>query len=88
MEYLFDTHTHSDYSHDGVPSLEELVKAAVSKGLKYLAVTDHCVKDCVALPGFRWVRQIDLASSKAEMTARKAKDADRIYLGDDHEYGN
>ena len=87
MEYLFDTHTHSDYSHDGVPALEELVKAAVSKGLKYLAVTDHCDKDCVALPGFSWVRQIDLASRKAEMTALKAKYADKIYLADSLEYG-
>ena len=87
MEYLFDTHTHSDYSHDGVPALEELVKAAISKGLKYLAVTDHCDKDCVALPGFSWVRQIDLASRKAEMTALKAKYADKIYLADSLEYG-
>lgn len=87
MEYLFDTHTHSDYSHDGIPALEELVKAAISKGLKYLAITDHCDKDCVALPGFEWVRQIDLVSRKAEMTALKQKYAGEIYIADSLEYG-
>lgn len=87
MEYLFDTHTHSNYSHDGRPDLEELVKAAIAKGLRYLAVTDHCDRDCVALPGFGWVRQIDLSSRKAEMTALKEKYADKIYLADSLEYG-
>lgn len=87
MEYLFDTHTHSNYSHDGVPPLETLVKEAISRGLKYLAVTDHCDKDCVALPGFGWVRQIDLESRKREMTALKAKYAGEIYLADALEYG-
>lgn len=87
MEYMFDTHTHSNYSHDGVPPLETLVQEAVARGLKYLAVTDHCDKDCVALPGFGWVRQIDLESRKREMTALKAKYADKIYLADSLEYG-
>lgn len=87
MEYLFDTHTHSDYSHDGVPSLEALVISAIDKGLKYLAVTDHCDKDCVALPGFDWVRQIDLVSRKKEISALKEKYADKIVLADGLEYG-
>ena len=87
MEYKFDTHTHSNYSHDGVPPLGAMVKEAVSRGLKYLAVTDHCDKDCVALPGFDWVKQIDLTSRNREMTALKAEYADRIYLADALEYG-
>lgn len=87
MEYLFDTHTHSNFSHDGVPPLETLVKAAIGRGLKYLAVTDHCDKDCVALPGFDWVRQIDLEGRKPEMTALKRKYADEIFLADSLEYG-
>ena len=87
MEYLFDTHTHSDYSHDGVPPLETAVLAAVNKGMKYLAVTDHCDKDCAVLPGLDWVRQIDLVSRKREMTALKRKYADRIVLADGLEYG-
>lgn len=87
MEYLFDTHTHSNFSHDGVPELETLVLAAISRGLKYLAVTDHCDKDCVALPGFDWVRQIDLKSRKAAISALKEKYSDRIALADGLEYG-
>lgn len=87
MEYLADTHTHSSYSHDGVPPLETLVLEAISRGLKYLAVTDHCDKDCVALPGFAWVRQIDLSARKKQMTELKTKYADKIYLADALEYG-
>ena len=87
MEYLFDTHTHSNFSHDGVPSLNALAEAAINRGLKYLAITDHCDKDCVALPGFSWVRQIDLDTRKREFAAVKAKFADRITLAEGLEYG-
>lgn len=87
MEYMFDTHTHSNFSHDGVPSAETMVQAAIQRGFKYLAITDHCDKDCVALPGFDWVRQIDLESRKEEMTRLKQKYSDKIYLADSLEYG-
>lgn len=87
MEYMFDTHTHSAYSHDGRPALEELVKAAIAKGMKYLAVTDHCDKECAILPGLEWVRQIDLVTRKEEMTALKHKYADEIFLAEGLEYG-
>ena len=87
MKYLFDTHTHTNFSHDGVPDPENLVLAAIDKGLKYLAVTDHCDMDCLSLPGFGWVRQIDLPSRKAEISRLKEKYSKRIYLADGLEYG-
>ncbi len=36
----FDYHTHTTYS-DGKGTMEESVKAAVERGLKALAITDH-----------------------------------------------
>ncbi|MDR3322429.1 MAG: histidinol-phosphatase HisJ family protein, partial [Synergistaceae bacterium] len=37
-----DSHTHSQYSHDGVEKVEDLCKTAVKRGLAGIAVTDHC----------------------------------------------
>jgi DNA polymerase (family X) len=36
-----DLHLHSDWSPDGRQSIEELVRAARSRGLEYLGITDH-----------------------------------------------
>jgi DNA polymerase (family 10) len=36
-----DLHLHSDWSPDGHQTIEELVHAARSKGLGYIAITDH-----------------------------------------------
>lgn len=40
MEKLIDMHTHTNYS-DGELSPEELIKLAISKNIKALAITDH-----------------------------------------------
>ena len=40
MEKLVDMHTHTNYS-DGELSPEELIKLAISKNIKALAITDH-----------------------------------------------
>ncbi len=37
-----DMHAHSCHSHDAKPSIEEMARVAVQKGLSYLAITDHC----------------------------------------------
>lgn len=39
---ITDSHTHSLHSFDGSDSVESLVESAVNKGVKVLAVTDHC----------------------------------------------
>lgn len=36
-----DLHCHSYYSHDGLSSLEKLIKSALRKGLDGIALTDH-----------------------------------------------
>jgi putative hydrolase len=40
MRILGDYHTHTTYSH-GLGSIEDNVKAALEKGLKVIAITDH-----------------------------------------------
>jgi histidinol-phosphatase (PHP family) len=41
--YLVDYHTHSsDFSPDAVSSMEELCEAAISRGVRELAITEHC----------------------------------------------
>lgn len=51
MKYsnFYDLHTHSIHSFDGNHSYNSMVQSAVEKGLKGIAVTDHCEidsKDC------------------------------------------
>lgn len=38
---MYDYHTHSHFSNDCQSKLESMVEAAVSKGIKEIAVTDH-----------------------------------------------
>jgi len=47
MLYRFDFHTHSFFSADASSSPEQLVKAAKSRGLSGIAITDH--NDCQSL---------------------------------------
>lgn len=39
---LFDMHTHSDNSPDGEHSVTLMCEKAIEKGVKILAITDHC----------------------------------------------
>ncbi len=39
--FLYDCHTHSEFSVDGTDSIEEIVKSAISKGLNAITITDH-----------------------------------------------
>ncbi len=41
MMYLFDYHTHSKYSMDSQAQPDNVCRAAVQKGLKEIAITDH-----------------------------------------------
>ena len=38
---MYDYHTHSNFSDDSNTPMEEMVKAAISKNIKEIAVTDH-----------------------------------------------
>lgn len=41
MNWLVDTHTHSDHSFDGKHSVLEMAQTAEKMGVQYYAVTDH-----------------------------------------------
>lgn len=47
MKYInfADFHTHSEHSFDGNHSVSSLCESAVNKGIRYLAITDHCEID-------------------------------------------
>jgi len=42
---IYDTHIHSEHSHDGKVPVNELAKAAMEKGLKGITITDHFDSD-------------------------------------------
>lgn len=39
---LGDMHTHSEHSHDSVAKIGDMARSAAQKGVRFLAVTDHC----------------------------------------------
>ena len=47
MQLLFDLHSHSRFSADGVAEPEDMVKVAKEKGLNGFAITDHNTCACV-----------------------------------------
>lgn len=51
-----DLHTHTDWT-DGSNTLETMAKAAVKRGLSYMAVTDHTPRTAVA-GGMPWARHL------------------------------
>ncbi|MCL2061746.1 MAG: histidinol-phosphatase HisJ family protein [Firmicutes bacterium] len=38
---IIDTHVHTDFSSDGVEKAEDMIRAAIRKGIQYIAFTDH-----------------------------------------------
>lgn len=40
-DIIGDLHVHTDLSGDGRNTLEEMVEAAIARGLRYIAITDH-----------------------------------------------
>lgn len=41
MDYIFDYHIHSCHSTDGYDKITDICRAAIKKGLKEIAITDH-----------------------------------------------
>lgn len=76
MPLIGDYHTHSVYSH-GHGSIEDNVKAAISVGLKEIAITDHGF-----MHDFYGVRRMDLQNMIDDVrAARKKYPQIKIYLG-------
>ncbi len=72
-----DSHTHSNFSFDATQSIEELCISAIEKGIKSIALTDHCDIDCVLdglYPGY------DVAAAKVEADRCRNIYGDRLEL--------
>lgn len=54
MQYqnLLDNHSHSCFSPDSEASVNSLCEAAIAKGLKAYAITDHCECDLYEIDGY------------------------------------
>lgn len=64
---LFDSHTHSDNSHDGHNPISMMCEAATNKGLLGFCITDHCECDSNAqnpMQRFKGV-QFDIMKNQA-----------------------
>ncbi len=65
---LYDYHMHSNYSPDSNMSLNDLVKTAISKGLREICITDHVdnlnMKN-YSLPNYtKFLEELELTKSK------------------------
>lgn len=70
---IVDLHTHSIFSFDGNDSCDDLCRSAAQKGIKVLAITDHCDIDGKNMDADK------LCSSQiAEVSAVREKYADRL----------
>lgn len=79
---MIDTHTHSIFSADGSTSCRDLILAAIEKGLKYIAITDHCDRDYLyAKPGTKKVVQLDFDKQFATLYELKCEFANKIHIG-------
>lgn len=78
MSALTDCHLHSSYSPDGSVSPEKIIQAAIAKGLKHIAITDH--SDLRHPEGYIGVDKSVIDGYLDELTLLKEKYADKIYV--------
>lgn len=51
---MFNSHIHTEYSHDCTTPVEEMCRAAIEKGFSGIAITDHCNADtCISDNAYR-----------------------------------
>lgn len=79
-----DLHTHTDWS-DGAHTMDDMVAAAIKRGLEYYAITDHSVSSSVAngldqgrlLAQMKQVRELDAATEGITILAGSEVDIRR-----------
>ena len=70
---MIDTHTHTHFSADGKATATEMAERGKELGLEYMAFTDHFDRDYHYIPRYQHVRQLDIPTYVAEITAMKEK---------------
>jgi len=72
---MYDYHTHSSFSHDSITPMNEIIEAAIYKGLKEIAITDHYDPDC---PESNYSTEIDIIGYNKELSSAAEVYKDRI----------
>ncbi len=67
---LFDSHTHSDNSHDGHDSISMMCEAVTTKNLAGFCITDHCECDDPTLNLLNRFRGLEFEILKAQAAFR------------------
>lgn len=83
---MIDTHTHTNFSGDSRELPENMIKAAIDKGLKYLAITDHVDRDYL-FGEIRQTKQVDMAQYVPAIAELKEKYKNIITIGIGAEFG-
>ncbi len=69
---LFDNHTHSNNSHDGVDSVDDMCKSAIERGMYGFSVTDHFECDH---------EEIEVVYGRLENSIKYVNEAKEKYAG-------
>lgn len=78
MSPILDCHIHSRFSPDGCETVEDIALAAIARGLKHIAVTDHC--DLKHPEGYIGVDDSVMSEYLSELQRVKEKYRDKIYI--------
>lgn len=86
---MVDFHTHSIHSVDGHDTILEMCASAVQKGIRYLAITDHCDFGTNSVDKLGWFRYIaDSENIQEKFYTAREKYAGKIDLLFGVEFGN
>ena len=76
--YFADYHVHSDFSADGKDKLEEIVKEAIRKNLKEIAITEHYDYDLDGTAHYNKDFAVDIEKYEQELRKLQVKYAASI----------
>ncbi|MDE6565961.1 MAG: histidinol-phosphatase HisJ family protein, partial [Clostridia bacterium] len=78
---MFDCHSHCNHSVDSPTPIDNMIEVAISKGMKYLAFTDHFDRDYLYGKSIdKNIKQIDLSYHIADTLRAKNKYAESIEI--------
>ncbi len=76
---LYNSHTHSGYSHDATGKIEDMIKYAISGNLSGFAVTDHC--DCEYSKDREMISRIEKSYNETKLLSKKYRQQLMIAAG-------
>lgn len=78
---MFDCHSHCFHSVDSPTPIDEMIVTAISKGVQYMAFTDHLDRDYLYGDSIdKDIKQLDIAYHIADTMRAKIKYADKIEI--------